>query len=53
MSEEMVPLYIYLKDVRNAIERRAGYVAAIYDEMSKRYGKDVAFDILSTAIKGY
>lgn len=53
MLEEMVPLDIYLKDVRSAIERRAGYIAAIYDEISKRYGKDAAFDILSTALKGY
>ncbi len=53
MSEEMVPLDIYLKEVRGAMKRRAGYVAAIYDELLKRYGKDAAFDIMSTAIKGY
>lgn len=51
MSTEMVPLDAYLKDVRGATERRAGYLAVIYDEISKRYGKDAAFDILSTAIE--
>ena len=53
MSEEMVPLNDYLKDVRGANERRAGYIAVIYDELSKRYGKDTAFDIMTTAIKDY
>lgn len=53
MSEEMVPIDAYLKSVRGQMERRAGYMAMIYDEISKRYGKDAAFDILSTAIKNY
>ena len=43
----------FLKAVRGAMEMRAGYIAVIYDELSKRYGKDVAFDVLSTAIKSY
>lgn len=51
MSEETVPLDVYLKDVRGATERRAGYLAVIHDEISSRYGEDVAFDVLSTAIK--
>ena len=43
----------FLKAVRGAIETRAGYIAVMYDELSKRYGEDVAFDVLSTAIKNY
>ena len=53
MSEEQVPLDFFLESVRGAMERRAGYIAVIYDEVSKRYGKDTAVDILSTAIKNY
>lgn len=53
MSEETVPMNDFLKLVRGQMERRAGYIAVIYDEISKRQGKDIAFDILSTAIKNY
>ncbi len=53
MSEKQVSMEDFLKAVRGAMERRAGYIAVIHDEISKRYGKDVAFDILSTAIKDY
>ncbi len=53
MSENTVPMDDFLKLVRGQMERRAGYIAVIYDEISKRQGKDAAFDILSTAIKNY
>ena len=53
MSEETVPINAYLKSVRGQMERRAGYMAMIHDEISGRYGKEIAFDILSTAIKNY
>ncbi len=53
MSEETVPMNDFLKLVRGQMERRAGYIAVIHDEISKRQGKDIAFDILSTAIKNY
>jgi len=53
MSEKQVSMDDFLKAVRGAMERRAGYIAVIHDELLKRYGKDVAFDVLSTAIKNY
>jgi hypothetical protein len=53
MNEKTVPMEDFLSLVRGQMGRRAGYIAVIYDELSRRQGKDVAFDVISTAIKNY
>jgi len=52
-EEKTVPLETYIKDIVTSHGMRARYLACIYDELVKRYGKETTFDILSKAIFNY
>lgn len=55
-SEELpkeIPFDRFVKDIQFAHKMRGEYLAFIYDELKKRYGKQTSKDILSKAIFEY